>query len=104
MRNTLIAIGLGIVALLLIVVVAAFVDVNRFRPDLERAMTSALGRKVGIGRIQLSVLSGSASAEQLSIADDPAFGDAPFVTAKSVSVGVDLLPLIVSRTLRVRSF
>jgi len=42
--------------------------------------------------------------EDLSIADDPAFSDAPFVTAKAVKVGVDLMPLILSRTLNVQSF
>jgi mutator protein MutT len=39
--------------------------------------------------------------ETLVIADDPDFSNAPFLKAKSVSVGVELLPLILSRSLKV---
>jgi len=49
----------------------------------------------------LSILSGSLSAEDLSIADDPRFSASPFVTAKSFNVGVELMPLIFSKTLNV---
>ena len=81
-----------------------FLDVNRFRPQLEEAMGGALGRKVSIGNIRIALLSGGMAIEDLSIADDPAFSTAPFVTAKAVTVGVDLMPLIFSRSLRVESF
>jgi AsmA protein len=67
-------------------------------------MADALGRRVTIGRLRIALLSGGVAAENLMIADDPAFGRQPFVTAKSVSVGVDLMPLIMSRSLRVKSF
>jgi hypothetical protein len=40
-------------------------------------------------------------AATLTIADDPAFSASPFLTAKSVMVGVRLWPLIVSRSLNV---
>ncbi|MDO8629504.1 MAG: AsmA family protein, partial [Phycisphaerales bacterium] len=81
-----------------------FLDANRFRPQLEEAMGGALGRKVSIGNIRIALLSGGMAIEDLSIADDPAFSTAPFVTAKAVTVGVDLMPLIFSRSLRVESF
>src|SRR5205807_8344208 len=48
-------------------------------------------------------LSGSVAVENVSIADDPAFSAAPFVTAKSLKAGVQLLPLIMSRSLHVDS-
>jgi AsmA protein len=67
-------------------------------------MGGALGRKVSIGQIKVALFSGGMAIEDLSIADDPAFSPAPFVTAKAVSVGVDLMPLIFSRSLRVKSF
>src|SRR5204863_6165499 len=63
-----------------------------------------LGRKVSIGTIKIALLSGGMAIQNLSIADDPAFSTAPFVTAKAVSVGVDLMPLILSRSLHVQSF
>jgi AsmA protein len=37
----------------------------------------------------------------LSIADDPAFSKTPFLRARSLKVGVEMLPLIVSRKLNV---
>src|SRR5262249_47980160 len=44
------------------------------------------------------------AVEDVSIADDPAFSAAPFVTARSLKAGVELMPLILSRSLRVESF
>ena len=81
-----------------------FLDANQFRPQLESAMGGALGRKVSIGNIKIAWLSGGMAIEDLSIADDPAFSTAPFVTAKAVTVGVDLMPLIFSQSLHVESF
>ena len=46
-------------------------------------------------------MSGSVSAEDLSIADDPAFSKDPFIRAKSLKVGVEVMPLIFSKTLHV---
>ena len=40
-------------------------------------------------------------ADDISIADDPAFSQTPFVQAKSLKVGVELMPLIFSKTLNV---
>jgi AsmA protein len=100
-------IALGVVVGLFVVLVAGvwlFVDADQFRPKLEVMMADALGRRVAIGRLRIALWSGGIAAEDLMIADDPAFSRQPFVTAKSVSVGVDLVPLIVSRTLRVESF
>jgi AsmA protein len=95
-----------VVGLLVIMVAgaAAFLDVNQFRPMLEQQIKSAVGRDVTIGRIKLALLSGSVAVENVSIADDPAFSATPFVTARSLRVGVELMPLIVSRSLHVESF
>jgi AsmA protein len=49
----------------------------------------------------LSILSGNLGAHTVSIADDPAFGTSPFVTAKSLKVGIELMPLIFSKQLNV---
>src|SRR5438105_2506066 len=62
------------------------------------------GRKVQIGHVSLSLLSRSASADNVAIADDPKFSAEPFVRAKRVSIGVEILPLVFSKTLHVRSF
>jgi AsmA protein len=95
---------LAIVVVVLIVIVIAipfFINANTFRPKLEAELTSALGRDVKVGNLSLSLFSGSVSADDISIADDPAFSKSPFVTAKSFKVGVEMMPLIFSKTLNV---
>ena len=97
-RIVLIVVGVFVVLLL----IAPFlIPVNQFRPTIEAEASEALGRKVEVGNLSLSLLSGSLSAENLSIGDDSKFSSSPFLTAKSLNVGVDLLPLILSRTLNV---
>jgi AsmA protein len=96
-------------AILGIVVLAAaaawlFFDPDQFRPRLEASMGGAVGRKVSLGHIHLSLLSGSLAIDEVSIGDDPAFGAEPFISAKAVKVGVEIVPLIVSRSLHVDSF
>src|SRR2546428_4679495 len=106
MKKTLLIAVSAVAGLVVVVGVGLwlFLDANQFRPQLESAMGGALGRKVSIGAIKIALLSGGMAIEDLSIADDAAFGAAPFVTAKTVSVGVDLTPLVLSRSLHVRSF
>lgn len=94
----------GIVVAVLIVIVIAipfFIDANAFRPKLESELTAALGRPATVDNLSLSLLSGGVTADNISIADDPAFSKAPFVQAKSLKVGVELMPLIFSKTLNV---
>ncbi len=97
----------GIVGIVIIVVLAAaaalpfLIDGNQFRPALESSLTAALGRQVKIGNLKISLFSGGAAATDVSIADDPAFSQSPFLQAESLKVGVDLLPLILHRTVNV---
>ena len=92
-----------VVAILVVILVALpfIINVNSFRPKLEATATEALGRPVKVGNLSLSILTGSVTADNISIADDPEFGKNPFVTAKSLKVGVELMPLITSKELRV---
>jgi AsmA protein len=87
--------------IVLILVVPFLIPVNQFRPIIEQKASAALGRKVEVGNLSLSLFSGGLGADNLSIADDPKFSTAPFLTAKSVKVGVELMPLIFSKTLNV---
>src|SRR5438309_8700905 len=85
----------------LVLVLPFLIPVNQFRPTIEEKASAALGRKVQLGDISLSLLSGSLSAENLSIGDDPKFSPSPFLTAKSLNVGVEIMPLIFSKTLNI---
>jgi AsmA protein len=92
-----------VVAVLLVAAIALpfLVNVNSFRPQIESRLTEALGRPVKVGNLSLSLLSGGVGADQLSIADDPKFNNAPFIKAKSLKVGVEMLPLIFQKQLNV---
>jgi len=89
------------VLILLVLVIPFLIPVNQFRPTIEEKASAALGRKVELGNLSLSLISGSVSADNLSIGDDPKFSSAPFLTAKSLKVGVEIMPLIFSKTLNV---
>ena len=94
--------GIAVAVLLVILFALPFlINVNSFRPKIESELTNVLGRPVTLGELSLSLLSGKVGVENVSIADDPAFSKSPFVTAKSLKVGVELMPLIFSKTLNV---
>jgi AsmA protein len=102
MKRTLRIVAIVVVVLILIVVIAPFlIPVDKFRPTIEEKASQALGRKVQLGNLSLSLLSGSLAAESISIGDDPKFSTSPFLTAKSLKVGVEIMPLIFSKTLNV---
>jgi AsmA protein len=96
-------IGSIVIAVIVVIVIAVpfFIDANTFRPKLEAELTTALGRKVTVGNLSLSLWTGSVGADNIAIADDPAFSKSPFVQAKSLKVGVEMIPLIFHKTLNV---
>jgi AsmA protein len=100
LRNILIAVGIVIVIL---VIVPFLIPVNQFKPTIESKASTALGRQVQMGNLSLSLLTGSLSAENLVVGDDPKFSQTPFLTAKGVRVGVAMMPLIFSRALNITS-
>jgi AsmA protein len=102
MKTALKIIGI-VVAVLLVaaIVLPLLVNVNSFRPQIEARLSEALGRPVTVGNLSLSLFSGGVRADQLSIADDPKFSNAPFIKAKSLKVGVEMMPLIFSKQLNV---
>lgn len=97
-RYVLIAVGVIIVILLAL---PLFINANSFRPTVEARLSAALGRKVQVGDLSMSIFSGSLVAKNLSIADDPGFSSNPFLTAKALRVGVEVWPLITSKALHI---
>src|SRR5262252_2595541 len=77
-RNLKIA-GIVVACLVVILIALPFlINVNRFRPKVESEASAALGRQVTVGNLSLSILSGSVGAENIAIADDPAFSRSAF--------------------------
>jgi len=102
MGRSLKIVAIVVVVLIVLVVIAPFlIPVNQFRPTIEQKASAALGRKVEVGNLSLSLFSGSLGADNLSISDDPKFSNTPFLTAKSIQVGVEIKPLIFSKTLNI---
>ena len=102
MKRAIKIIAIVVVVLIVAIVALPFViNVNSFRPRIESELTTALGRKVTVGNLSLSLWSGSLGADDIAITDDPAFSNTPFIRAKSLGVGVEVMPLIFSKTLHV---
>ena len=93
--------GLIVLLLLVALLLPFIIDANKFKPQVESAAESALGRKVAIGNIRLALFSGGVSLEDIAISEDPKFGSGSFLSARSVAVGVEMMPLIFSRELHV---
>jgi len=92
--------AIAVAVLLLIAVAAVFlIDANRFRPALETELSAVLGRQVKIADLKVSLIHGGVSADGLFVADDPKFGHDPFVSAKSLDIGVEFWPFVFSRKL-----
>ncbi len=104
-RPILIVLG-SIVALILLIALAIplFLNADAFRTRIETALTTSLGRKVTLGKLELSVLSGSLVDQNAAIADDPAFSTQPFLQASNVKIGIKMIPLIFSREIHITGF
>ena len=71
MNKTLKIVLIVVGVLVVVVLVAPFlIPVNQFRPIIEEKASAALGRKVELGNLSLSLFSGSLSADNISVGDD----------------------------------
>jgi AsmA protein len=104
MKKNLLIIG-GIIVLLLLIILCLplFINANQFKPTLESKLGAALGRQVTIGDIKLAIFSGGVTVSDIAISEDPAFSKSPFLTAKALTVGVELFPLIFHKEVNVES-
>ena len=60
-----------------------------------------MGRTVKLGTLSLSIFKGKLIASDIEVSDDPAFSKSAFLTAKSVEISVEMIPLIFSKRLNV---
>jgi AsmA protein len=77
------------------------VNANQFHAAIESELTKALGRDVKIGDLKLGLLSGTVTASDLSVADDPAFSRTPFLHTKALMLSVDLWQAVFSHKLNI---
>ena len=95
-------IGIGIALLAGVIFTLPFlIDANRHRPALESELKRILGRDVAIGNLHISLFYGTLAADNISIADDVAFSASPFITSRSLRIGVNLRSLVFSRSVHI---
>ncbi|MFC1489530.1 AsmA family protein, partial [Thermodesulfobacteriota bacterium] len=86
-------IALIIAALLLI---PKFVDVQKYKPEIEKKVAEAIGRPFALGGdLHLSLFPWAGiSCSDIRVGNPPGFTEKEFVTVKSIEVRVKLVPLI----------
>src|SRR5262245_24949513 len=96
MRKVAIAIGIIVAVIVVAALIFSFTfNVNDYRGRIQSELENRLGRQVSLGQMHLSLLPPSFQVDNLSIADDPRFGNTrPFVQAARLAVSVRLLPLL----------
>jgi len=78
-------------------------DANRFKPQIIAASRKALGRPVDFSRARVSVSLTRGvfvNIEDFSISEDPSFGAGNFLEVDSLSLGLEVLPLITRRAIK----
>ena len=89
---------LGAAAALAVAAVFALpwlVNADRFRPLLKGQLEKSLKRPVELGKLSLTVFPLALEASDVSIGEDPAFGnERPFATAPKLAVRIDLFGLL----------
>jgi AsmA protein len=93
--------GIIIAILIILFIVPLFINGDTFRPTAEAQISNALGRKVTLGHLNFSLWSGSLVADNVSIADDPAYSTNPFFQAKSLHIGVSVPALMFHHQVRI---
>jgi AsmA protein len=104
-RNLFILLG-SLLALILVAVLAIplFLNADSFRTRIETELSASLGRKVTLGKLDLSVWSGSLVAQNATVSDDPAFSSQPFLTAQTAKINIQMIPLILSKQVQITGF
>ncbi len=102
MRRPVLVLSAVVAGLLAVLLALLFlIDANQFRPAIESELTKSLGREVRIGALKLNIFSGTVTANDLSVADDPAFSQTAFLRTKTLTLSVDLWQVLFSRKLSV---
>ncbi len=85
-----ILIGLGIFSIVLLITAVLapfFIDINTFKPKIEKTLSEYLNAKVEIGKLELSILKGlGADIQGIKISNPPGFPEAPFLEVEHASI------------------
>ena len=100
-------IGGGFIVLIIaaLLIIPSFVDIQKYKPDIEKKVAEATGRPFTLGGdLNLSLFPWiGVSLSDLHLGNPPGFKEKEFVSVKSFEVRVKLLPLI-SKDIQVKRF
>lgn len=88
--------ALAVVVIGALLIIPSFIDVNKFKPELEKYVSETTGRSMSVGgdvRLSLFPWAG-VSFSNLKLGNTPAFAEKDFLTVRSFDVRVKLLPLL----------
>ena len=99
LRRRILQLTLGIVIVFLLLgVIAPYINAAAFGTEIQRALQGALGRKVQIGKLHFTILSGPGFLlEDVSISEDPRYGLEPFAFVEALNVRVRPDKLLLGR-------
>ena len=104
MKKLILGIGLFFVVLLALALTLPFlIDLTHFKDRFLPQVEAALNRKVDVRKIRLSLIPLGARVEGVTVLDDPAFSNDPFLTIESTVVHLKFFPLL-QRRLEVSEF
>lgn len=97
--------GLTIFVIAALIIIPFFVDINKYKPEIEKRVAEATGRSFTIGSdLDLSLFPyAGIKFSNLQLGSPQGFKEKEFVTIKDFEVRVKLLPLI-SKEVQVRRF
>lgn len=91
-----VVVALVVVVIGALLIIPSFIDVNKYKPELEKYVSEATGRPLSVGGdVGLSLFPwAGVSFSNLKLGNVPAFTEKDFLTVKSFDVRVKLLPLL----------
>ena len=95
MRKVLVVLGIvGVCLAIALLALWAFLDVNRYRPQIEANLEAKFGRPVKLGEMSVSILPLAFRVRDATVAEDPAFGVLSFAMIDTLYVQPRLFPLL----------
>jgi AsmA protein len=106
MQRRWVKVAIAVFALVVVVIglIPFLINADAFRPKVETQLSISLGRNITLGHLSFSLITGSLVADNISVADDPAFAATPFLEAKELHIGIELGQFIFHHKVRITSF
>src|SRR5512146_1222552 len=90
-----IIVGILVVLVILAAIIPHFMDVNRYRPQIQAQLEKQLNRPVTLGDMHASLLPPSVTVDNVIIGESPEFqAGRPFGSAQNLYISLQLMRLL----------